>query len=154
MNDLQQRAGSIEYLQSPVAAIGDIDAVLAVDQDRVRRVELARPRSRLAPGTQPIAVWIGSTTSGSPTKARIWWCASIRRAASAWCSDARPRPDESAHPLEHPKPPLPPVDGMFRQVTDVAWDSDDNTYISDGYINSRIARYDKDSHRVRKRPGI
>jgi len=25
--------------------------------------------------------------------------------------------DESAHPLEHPKPPLTPVDGMFRQVT-------------------------------------
>jgi hypothetical protein len=51
--------------------------------------------------------------------------------------------DESAHPLEHPKPPLPPVDGMFRQVTDVTWDSDDNIYISDGYINtistSRIA---------------
>ena len=23
--------------------------------------------------------------------------------------------DESAHPLDHPKPPLPPVDGMFRR---------------------------------------
>src|ERR1700676_5521895 len=54
--------------------------------------------------------------------------------------------DESAHPLEHPKPPLPPVDGMFRQVTDVTWDSDDNIYISDGYINSRIAKYDKDGN--------
>jgi len=51
--------------------------------------------------------------------------------------------DESAHPLEHPKPPLAPVDGLFRQVTDIAWDSDDNIYISDGYINSRIARYDR-----------
>jgi len=30
--------------------------------------------------------------------------------------------DEGAHPLEHPKPPLPPIDGMFRQVTDMAWD--------------------------------
>jgi DNA-binding beta-propeller fold protein YncE len=54
--------------------------------------------------------------------------------------------DEGAHPLEHPKPALPPVDGMFRQVTDVTWDSDDNVYISDGYINSRIARYDKDGN--------
>ena len=54
--------------------------------------------------------------------------------------------DESAHPLEHPKPPLPPVDGMFRQVTDVTWDSDDNIYISDGYINSRIAKYDRDGN--------
>jgi hypothetical protein len=52
--------------------------------------------------------------------------------------------DESTHPLPHPKPPLPPVDGLFRQVTDMTWDSHDNLYISDGYINSRVARYDKD----------
>lgn len=56
--------------------------------------------------------------------------------------------DEEAHPLEHPNPPLPPVDGRFRQVTDVAWDSDDNIYISDGYINSRVAKYDKDGNWV------
>src|SRR5271155_45257 len=42
--------------------------------------------------------------------------------------------DEGAHPLEHPKPPLPAVDGLFRQVTDMTWDSAGNTYISDGYI--------------------
>jgi DNA-binding beta-propeller fold protein YncE len=54
--------------------------------------------------------------------------------------------DESAHPLEHPKPPLPPVDGMFRQVTDMTWDSHGNTYISDGYINSRVAKYDPDGN--------
>ena len=35
------------------------------------------------------------------------------------------------------------VDGMFRQPTDVAWDSDDNIYISDGYTNSRVAKFDK-----------
>jgi DNA-binding beta-propeller fold protein YncE len=52
--------------------------------------------------------------------------------------------DEGAEPLKHPKPPLPPVDGMFRQVTDMAWDSAGNTYISDGYVNSRIAKADKD----------
>jgi len=52
--------------------------------------------------------------------------------------------DESAHPLEHPKPPLPPVPGMFRQVTDMAWDSAGNTYISDGYINSRVAKISPD----------
>lgn len=45
-----------------------------------------------------------------------------------------------AHPLEHPDPPLPPIDGYFRQVTDMAWDSKGNTYISDGYINSRVAK--------------
>ena len=54
--------------------------------------------------------------------------------------------DESAHPLEHPRPPLPAIDGMFRQVTDMTWDSDDNTYISDGYINSRVAKADKDGN--------
>src|SRR5467141_2066586 len=52
--------------------------------------------------------------------------------------------DEGTEPLKHPKPSLPPVDGLFRQVTDMAWDSASNTYISDGYINSRIAKADKD----------
>jgi len=51
--------------------------------------------------------------------------------------------DEHTGPLHHPNPPLPPVDGLFRQVTDVAWDAEGNTYVSDGYINSRIAKYDK-----------
>ncbi len=48
--------------------------------------------------------------------------------------------DEGTGPLKHPKPPLPAVDGMFRQVTDVTWDPAGNAYISDGYINSRVAR--------------
>src|SRR5437660_9436796 len=52
--------------------------------------------------------------------------------------------DEGTEPLKHPKPPLPPIDGMFRQVTDVTWDPEGNTYISDGYINSRVAKVDKD----------
>jgi NHL repeat len=51
--------------------------------------------------------------------------------------------DEGTAPLKHVKPPLPPVDGLFRQVTDMAWDAAGNTYISDGYINSRIAKVDK-----------
>ena len=51
--------------------------------------------------------------------------------------------DEGTGPLKHQQPPLPPVDGMFRQVTDVAWDAAENAYISDGYINSRIAKIDK-----------
>jgi hypothetical protein len=52
--------------------------------------------------------------------------------------------DAGTGPLKRPDPPLPPVDGMFRQVTDVAWDAAGNGYISDGYINSRIAKVDKD----------
>jgi streptogramin lyase len=54
--------------------------------------------------------------------------------------------DEHTGPLKHPHPPLPPVDGMFRQVTDVAWDAQGNTYISDGYINSRVAKVDKNGN--------
>jgi len=56
--------------------------------------------------------------------------------------------DENAHPLEHPNPPLPAVDGMFRQVTDMTWDAAGNIYVSDGYINSRVAKYDKDGNWV------
>jgi DNA-binding beta-propeller fold protein YncE len=57
--------------------------------------------------------------------------------------------DEGSEPLRHPKPPLLPVDGMFRQVTDMAWDSAGNTYISDGYINSRVAKVDRDGNWVK-----
>jgi streptogramin lyase len=57
--------------------------------------------------------------------------------------------DENTGPLKHPKPPLPPIDGQFRQVTDMAWDAAGNTYISDGYINSRVAKIDKDGNWVK-----
>jgi NHL repeat-containing protein len=54
--------------------------------------------------------------------------------------------DDGTGPLKEVKPPLPPEDGLFRQVTDVAWDAEGNTYISDGYVNSRIAKVDKDGN--------
>jgi len=54
--------------------------------------------------------------------------------------------DEATGPLKHPNPPLAAEPGRFRQVTDVAFDSADNTYISDGYINSRVAKVDKDGN--------
>ena len=57
--------------------------------------------------------------------------------------------DEGTGPLKHVWPTLPPVDGLFRQVTDVAWDAAGNTYISDGYINSRIAKVDKDGNWIK-----
>jgi hypothetical protein len=41
------------------------------------------------------------------------------------------------------------VDGQFRQPTDIAWDSDDNIYVSDGYTNSRVAKFDKNGAWVR-----
>jgi 6-bladed beta-propeller len=57
--------------------------------------------------------------------------------------------DEDTKPWEHVEPPLAHVDGMFRQPTDVAWDSAGNIYITDGYINSRVAKYDKNGDWVK-----
>jgi hypothetical protein len=57
--------------------------------------------------------------------------------------------DESTGPLKHPNPPLPAEPGRFRQVTDVTWDAADNAYISDGYINSRVAKVDKDGNWIK-----
>jgi hypothetical protein len=51
---------------------------------------------------------------------------------------------DDAEPWKRVTPPLPPVNGQFRQPTDVAWDTDGNIYISDGYINSRVAKFTKD----------
>jgi hypothetical protein len=44
-----------------------------------------------------------------------------------------------------PPPATPPVhvDGIFNQPTDVAWDSQGNSYFTDGYVNSRVGKADK-----------
>ena len=52
--------------------------------------------------------------------------------------------DEGTGPVKHPTPPAAPIDGWFRQVTDIAWDTSGNGYISDGYINSRVAKVGAD----------
>ena len=57
--------------------------------------------------------------------------------------------DHETSAWEHVDPPLPPVDGLFRQPTDVAWDSSGNIYISDGYVNSRVAKYDRNGDWVK-----
>ncbi len=51
--------------------------------------------------------------------------------------------DEGAEPWKRVTPRRPAVDGQFRQPTDVTWDTQGNIFISDGYINSRIAKFDK-----------
>ena len=40
-------------------------------------------------------------------------------------------------------------EGTFNGATDVAWDSKDNIYVSDGYVNSRIAKFDKNGSWVK-----
>jgi len=57
--------------------------------------------------------------------------------------------DEETGPLKHPKPPLPAEDGRFRQPTDVTWDPAGNIYISDGYVNSRVAKLDKNGEWIK-----
>jgi hypothetical protein len=56
--------------------------------------------------------------------------------------------DEAA-PWTHVTPPRPPIDGQFRQPTDVTWDLQGNIFISDGYVNSRVAKYDKNGDWVK-----
>ena len=58
--------------------------------------------------------------------------------------------DEGSEPWKHPNPPLPAIDGQFRQPTDVTWDTQGNIFISDGYINSRVAKYDKNGDWVKQ----
>ena len=50
---------------------------------------------------------------------------------------------------------VPAMDGHFRQPTDVTWDPQGNIFISDGYINSRVAKFDKNGDWVGQwgRPG-
>ena len=57
--------------------------------------------------------------------------------------------DAEAEPWTRVNPPRPPVDGQFRQPTDVTWDTQGNIFISDGYINSRVAKFDKNGDWVK-----
>ena len=50
--------------------------------------------------------------------------------------------DEAA-PYKREGPPPRHEDGRFRQPTDVTWDPAGNIYISDGYVNARVAKADK-----------
>ena len=54
-------------------------------------------------------------------------------------------PEEVHKEGEH----LPPQDSSFRAPTDIAWDSKGNIYITDGYINSRVAKFDKNADFVK-----
>jgi DNA-binding beta-propeller fold protein YncE len=58
--------------------------------------------------------------------------------------------DEGAEPWKHVNPPRPAVDGSFRQPTDVTWDTQGSIFISDGYINSRVAKFDKNGRWVKQ----
>ncbi len=57
--------------------------------------------------------------------------------------------EDTATPWTRVTPPRAHVDGQFRQPTDIAWDTQGNIFISDGYINSRVAKFSKDGDWVK-----
>jgi hypothetical protein len=57
--------------------------------------------------------------------------------------------DEGDGPWTHVTPPRPAIDGEFRQPTDVTWDTKGDIFVSDGYVNSRVAKFDKNGDWVK-----
>lgn len=49
---------------------------------------------------------------------------------------------DEASPWTKVTPPRPALNGQFRQPTDVTWDKQGNISVSDGYVNSRVAKFD------------
>jgi hypothetical protein len=43
-------------------------------------------------------------------------------------------------------PDAKPEEGGFAEPTDIAWDSHGNIYVSDGYVHSRIAKFDRNGN--------
>jgi DNA-binding beta-propeller fold protein YncE len=59
----------------------------------------------------------------------------------------KPEAVEGAAPAGAPIPPA--KEGIFNRPTDIAWDAEGNSYISDGYNNSRVVKIDKDGNWVK-----
>jgi sugar lactone lactonase YvrE len=55
------------------------------------------------------------------------------------------RPDAVAGAVAtNPPPPKPPAEKyLFGRPTDVGWDPQGNIFVSDGYVNNRVVKYDK-----------
>ncbi|HXH50553.1 MAG TPA: peptidyl-alpha-hydroxyglycine alpha-amidating lyase family protein [Terriglobia bacterium] len=58
------------------------------------------------------------------------------------------RPEPSSH--QQPGQPEPPAsDWLFNRPTDVAFDSSGDLFVTDGYVNSRVVKYDKFGNRLK-----
>src|SRR6185295_874374 len=53
------------------------------------------------------------------------------------------RPEPVAGAFDSTQPAAPPEKYRFGRPTDVTWDAQGNIFISDGYVNSRVVKYDK-----------
>jgi hypothetical protein len=53
------------------------------------------------------------------------------------------RPEAVAGPFDSTGQPAPPEKYRFGRPTDVTWDAQGNIFVSDGYVNSRVVKYDK-----------
>jgi len=53
------------------------------------------------------------------------------------------RPEPVLGPFDSTLPAAPPEKYRFGRPTDVTWDAQGNIFISDGYVNSRVVKYDK-----------
>jgi hypothetical protein len=53
------------------------------------------------------------------------------------------RPEPVAGAFESTMPATPPQKYRFGRPTDVTWDAQGNIFVSDGYVNSRVVKFDK-----------
>jgi len=53
------------------------------------------------------------------------------------------RPEPQGGAFDTGLPAAPPVKYLFGRQTDVGWDPQGNIFVSDGYVNSRVVKYDK-----------
>jgi hypothetical protein len=65
----------------------------------------------------------------------------------------RPEPVAGATPTSTPDGPVLSKKYQFGRPTDVAWDSQGNIFVSDGYVNSRAVKYDKNGRFVAQYAG-
>lgn len=59
------------------------------------------------------------------------------------------RPEPVMGPVDSTQPPAPPEKYKFGRPTDVAWDAQGNIFISDGYVNSRVVKFDKNGRFIK-----
>jgi hypothetical protein len=59
------------------------------------------------------------------------------------------RPEPVAGPFDSTLPAAPPEKYRFGRPTDVTWDAQGNIFVSDGYVNSRVVKYDKNGRFIK-----